>query len=120
MNEEALVRLRQIVLEAPETLWDMSHFSTSKKCGTAYCAAGWAAQDQWFKERNLSLDNYSSNTNFFSRLEKLFDLNERDCGNLFGGDLQPGDEVSKEEVIANIDQLLDGKPTLVYRRSINL
>ena len=34
-------------------------------CGTASCAAGWAAQDPWFKKRGFTLGSFSPVSDYF-------------------------------------------------------
>ena len=47
---ERLTQLRRVVVEAAPDRFDMRSFSADTPCGTAYCAAGWAAIDPWFRE----------------------------------------------------------------------
>ena len=37
-------------------------------CGTASCAAGWAAQDPWFKRRGFTLGEFDEDYKFISSL----------------------------------------------------
>ena len=123
-RNERLLQLRRVVLAAPESRFDMNHF----RCGTAMCAAGWAASDPWFTERGLHLagegdavsvqfgedtfDPFSA----FTDLEAFFLLSTQDTERLFAADALNGTgPITKEEVIENIDLILAGEPARVYR-----
>ena len=120
-RNERLLQLRRVVLAAPESRFDMNHF----RCGTAMCAAGWAASDPWFTERGLHLAGegdaaevrFGENTfDPFSALEAFFLLSTQDTERLFAGDALNGTgPITKEEVIENIDLILAGEPARVYR-----
>ena len=120
-RNERLLQLRRVVLAAPESRFDMNHF----RCGTAMCAAGWAASDPWFTERGLHLagegdavairfaeDSFDS----FSALEVFFLLSAQDTERLFAAEAISGTgPITKEEVIENIDRILAGEPARTYR-----
>jgi hypothetical protein len=133
MNTQALKQLRRVVKAAPADRFHMRRWIEKAKCGTAHCAAGWAAQDQWFIKQRFPLKKdctlrqsceISGSTNptyEFEALAKFFDLEQSDSDNLFGDGLCPdGDPhvVTKEQVIANIDQLLKGDCATRYVNNV--
>lgn len=113
-NIERLTQLRRVVEAAPEHLLDMGSFKLTKDCGTAYCAAGWAAIDPWFVKQGLDLFAEVDGGDPFYHLADFFNLDTEDANNLFGADLARNDNVSKEEVLANIDRLIAGQHTEPY------
>jgi hypothetical protein len=115
-NEEALRQLHRVVEEAPDDRLHMRSFTETGPCGTAHCAADWAAIDPWFRA-NMPLDEIIRSSDPFARLAAAFGLSEKDAENLFGGDLAGYTDphaVSKAEVFWNIDRLLAGQPALPY------
>jgi len=44
-NEELLRRLREVIAEVPDDRLHMRRLVEVSECGTAFCAAGWAAID---------------------------------------------------------------------------
>lgn len=123
-----LLHLRRVVEAAPEKKFRMARFSTLMECGTAYCAAGWAGIDPWFKKRGLRLVNTrwggpeifykrrpAENENALSNLETFFGLSRDQACNLFGGKLRGYESVPKQEVLANIDRLLHGQEPIEYQ-----
>ena len=130
MNEEALRQLARVVNAAPENRFDMRRFYSHGSlfaCGTAYCAAGWAALDPWFAEhaggagsglgsgpRDAALDRFHDFCRF-SHLERVFDLDEQQTEALFGGNLPPTSRPpSKQAVLRKIKQLLAGQVISAY------
>lgn len=55
-NFEALKQLKRVVKAAPAERLHMRAVMEKAECGTAYCAAGWAAQDKWFED-NTEITN---------------------------------------------------------------
>lgn len=128
MHEERLRQLRRVVAAAPADRFVMDRFCTvGLPCGTAYCAAGWAALDPWMQKETPMLD-YFALVSFdpetlvaprglrdgFHGLSTVFDLKSAETEKLFGGDLPSGCKVSQAAVIANIDRLLQGEATIPY------
>ena len=122
MNRQALIELARVVENAPDKLFNMHTFEYEYNCGTARCAAGWAAVDPWF-QHNMARLAASPAFPHTEALAAMFDISEEDANNLFGGDLSvyPYDragnllrDVTKLEVIANIKKILEGKPTVPY------
>lgn len=121
MNIEALKQLRRVVEAAPDDRFHMRRWSEKAPCGTAYCAAGWAAIDPWFRENTgigdiFKLRRYGyleliTCSPFFS-LARLFDISIYEAATLFGIGIDPRSNphaVSRAEVIANIDRILAGQ-----------
>ena len=124
-RNESLQQLRRVVEAAPIPLFHMDALTQERPCGTAHCAAAWAAIDPWFKERGLRInqfgdicyldfqpDHYFGNP--FRALELFFTLSYVEAQILFGGDLEPGHYVPKEDVLKNIDRTLSGGKMLKY------
>ncbi len=123
---ELLRQLRRVVDAAPDDLFHMRAFCETAGCGTARCAAGWAAIDPWFLANTwisqiIDVDNEGFVTSIdgfaFSKLAKLFDIPQHDTDNLVGGQLKPSHPphaVTKRDVIANIDALIGGLETRPY------
>jgi hypothetical protein len=130
-NIERLTQLRRVIEEAPEDRLHMRRWCEKAKCGTAYCAAGWAAVDPWFAENTAIRKIFHVEPGGFveplsgevmSDLAKLFGITNTDARNLFGAALEPGTgphSVTKKEVLDNIDRLLDGQPAERYAAAIN-
>jgi hypothetical protein len=123
-NLECLRQLRRVVEAAPEDRFEMTIFSVSGKCGTAYCAAGWAAIDPWFREHTelgqvfrMCEDgtlNWGRNLELTPVLGRAFGLEEWDVDRLFGMFVNWVGEVTRQHVLANIDRLLAGEPARSY------
>jgi hypothetical protein len=119
-NIERLKQLRRVIEEAPEDRLHMRRWCEKAKCGTAYCAAGWAAVDPWFAENTAIRKIFHVEPDGFVEplacevmgdLAKLFGITNRDARYLFGGALESGagpHSVTKKEVLDNIDRLLAG------------
>jgi hypothetical protein len=128
-NIERLTQLRRVIEEAPEDRLHMRAWSEKAPCGTAHCAAGWAALDPWFQVNTEILKHffvgasgrvhpreYSSDA--FGGLAQIFAISGQDARALFGGGLHDDDSephaVTKGEVLKNIDALLMGKRAEFY------
>ena len=123
-----LTELRRVVEAAPDDLFDMSRFSRpTPTCGTAHCAAGWAAVDPWFQRNTpireiFAVDVWGhvgpcGDDSAFGDLAVMFGLDSRDADHLFGGTLDFVSDafaVPKVAVLANIDRLLCGLPAEPY------
>ncbi len=124
IRRRRLSELRRVVENAPDELLSMSHFSKKVSCGTAHCAAGWAALDPYFTERGLSLTAhgglryyYYMSFDAFHDLAYLFKISVKASRKLFGCEPPQGDNwknVKKEHVLANIDRMLAGKQPFRY------
>jgi hypothetical protein len=128
MHEERLRQLRRVVAAAPADRFEMRRFCTAgQPCGTAYCAAGWAALDPWFQKETPMSDYFdlvdheqgtlvlaNDNRNCFRGLATIFDLDGIESKELFGACLPSGCKVFPAAVIANIDRLLRGEATIPY------
>jgi hypothetical protein len=122
-RDERLRQLRRVVLAAPENLFNMN----SIKCGTAMCAAGWAASDPWFIDRGLRMVSSEVNRtritiaddiflDTFGALAEFFGIDTEDADILFAADAcSDTPPISKLEVIDNIDLMLDGCRPTKYR-----
>lgn len=62
INREAFEQLDRVLAEVDSQklpfsmeVWQTSGRETEHKCGTAACAAGWAARDPWFRERGFTM-----------------------------------------------------------------
>lgn len=127
MDSVRMKQLRRVVEAAPEDRFEMKNFCTESSCGTAYCAAGWAALDPWFQENTDILDIFDvevigslayvkeAHDNTFSRLQLMFGLSAVEADDLFGGELHRlSPPVPKSFVLENIDSILAGDPTIPY------
>lgn len=122
-NLTALRQLKRVVKAAPAERFRMRKFTEQTDCGTAYCAAGWAAIDPWFNKRGLYMRGDAPETpnNMWAQgaLSEIFGLTLENTFALFAFDTPPPDidphAITKAEVIANIDRLLAGKRATVYR-----
>lgn len=126
-NVERLLQLRRVVEAAPDDRFHMRAFYEEASCGTAYCAAGWAAVDPWFQEhteigsifrvgRDGLLEILSGTP--FRRLSHIFEIGANNSWKLFGWGVARNPDphaVSKAEVIENIDRLLAGKSAELYK-----
>ena len=109
MNIERLQQLRRVVKAAPEDLWDMSGFNSHTDCGTAHCAAGWAALDPWFQEKTeilsifdaLNDEVWQRSTTTHYQLMKLFGLTVKQTSDLFYNY-----SLKKWEVVTLLDMLI--------------
>lgn len=130
----ALQQLRRVVETAPDELLHMNAVVSEASCGTARCAIGWCIVDPWF-QKNTDLNDllpadWSEETFGCANDESdavdrrmigiadIFGLGRRDTDYLFGANLSPsslGHEVTKAEVLWNIDELLAGRHALPYR-----
>ncbi len=138
MNEQAMRELRRVVEAAPEDRLHMRSFCETAACGTARCAAGWAAIDSWFRE-NTQINKYLVVCNegtvyatgcvgddgvwrgTIAGLATIFDIDREDARYLFGGDLDIGaaeHAVTKDEVLWNIDEMLAGREALPYAATL--
>ena len=123
-NKEALRQLRRVVAKAPKHSLHMNRVVDQSDCGTARCAIGWAAVDKWFQENtklNELIDpgvTYQTNIGDIANIAGIFDISVDNATKLFGGGLSPygngPHDVSKKEVLWNIDRLLEGKPARSY------
>jgi hypothetical protein len=146
-NVERLKQLRRVVEQAPEHRFHMNHWcDTNAGCGTAYCAAGWAALDPWFREnteieqifklehlgpdpeiKGLELFDVRSRDwpyigRTFGRLADMFDIEDEESERLFGQGLEADDShnhvVTKAEVLERIDGLIEGQEIEPYEAVI--
>lgn len=121
MYVERLKQLRRVIEAVPEDRLDMSVWCNPyHACGTSYCAGGWAAVDPWFRENTeigsiFVVDEQNRvehvpDGRTFEKLASLFDIDEDDADELFDGP----DDVTKRDVINNIDRLIRGEHVLSY------
>lgn len=138
MNREALLQVRRVLekVRDEERPFNMMFWSEKDKiphsitvpvaeCGTASCAAGWAARDPWFQERGLRLEKpYPDSDSLFPKLGRqigfdamalLLDISRRDAHYLFDPWDYPHwpecprhDRITPDMVIERIDDLLAG------------
>ena len=127
-NAEALRQLRRVVLDAPEDRLNMKGFGRMTECGAVCCAAGWAALDPWFlaNTRIGEVLPISPNPRFggsifgFSitgpGLPAIFGLSLADANALFGlyDNHWNLEDVTRADVVANIDRLLRGEHAVAY------
>lgn len=126
---ERLQQLRRVVEAATDHRFHMRTFCEEADCGTAYCAAGWAAIDPWFRENTAMGDIFEVGEEGmlreaddvydpFENLGGVFGISYLDSLNLFGADLSriysEPHAVSRAEVIANVDRLIAGEPATPY------
>jgi hypothetical protein len=126
-GEERLRQLLRVVEAAPDERFNMIDFSLDVECGTAYCAAGWAALDPWFREntpigevlRVLETDGGPVLVQeiflVFPALADIFGLDQDNADALFGASLALGDVVEKSAVVENIRSLLNGGEAWPYK-----
>lgn len=121
-NIEALEQLKRVVADAPEGLFVMNRWSTYRACGTAHCAAGWAAVDPWFK-RNTDIgrvfvetaEDFVIMTDDWEVMAAIFGITEDDANRLFAYEItSSGAKATKADVIANIDRLIAGEAAVSY------
>jgi hypothetical protein len=98
MHEERLRQLRRVVAAAPADRFVMDRFCTAgQPCGTAYCAAGWAALDPWMQKETpmlkyFALEDFDQETlvvprdlrDGFQGLSTVFDLKSAETENCSG------------------------------------
>lgn len=127
MHKKRLKQLRRVVAAAPDDRLHMARWCETADCGTAYCAAGWAAVDPWFRE-NTEIgtifgvrDDGTIYPNSLvwrplSALARLFAISIHASCHLFGNVPCSADPhaVTKAMVLANIDLILAGKPAQHY------
>jgi hypothetical protein len=119
-NVERLTQLRRVVEAAPSHLFVMNDFETTVPgCGTAYCAYGWAEQDQWFIKNGLPTDfSDLERPELFQALADYFRIGRRDADRLFGAgftmDGEGGFMTDKAPVLANIDRLIAFEDAELY------
>jgi hypothetical protein len=121
-NVECLRQLRRVVEEAPADRFDMRDFCLPTSCGTAYCAAGWAAIDPWFRAntrigewfRGDAGDLLYIHPNARFGLQEIFGLEETATKRLFALGVDCWAPAMKRAVLANIDRLLAGKRARSY------
>jgi hypothetical protein len=127
MKRERLEQLRRVVLAAPADRFHMRTWCEKSPCGTAYCAAGWAAIDPWFQDNteigevlDVNYDGmiFTHCFNVTYKLSRIFDISSDDSDRLFGAWLSPDYSdphgVTREDVVENIDRILAGKPAISY------
>lgn len=121
-NIEALKQLRRVVSDAPDDLFHMRAVTEQSKCGTARCAAGWAIIDPWFQKNTrineaMPADWSNEGLSGANIIEQVFGLDEGNSERLFamsaGCNLDAHD-ITKIEVIANIDRLIAGEDAEEY------
>lgn len=128
-NIERLQQLRRVVEAAPDDRLHMRAWSERAECGTAYCAAGWAALDPWFQENTPILGVFEitetkmveSLGNSSIDLADLFGITSRDASALFATYSLCGigpHAISKAEVLANIDRLIAGDSAKRYAATL--
>jgi hypothetical protein len=124
-NVENLLQLKRVVENAPEHRFHMTAFIEAAECGTAYCAAGFAAIDPWFQENTTIGEAFKlgKNEQFeiegdpFDKLQDIFELDKHDTLNLFGANISSSagvHDVTKEMVLDNIDRAINGEDIEPY------
>jgi hypothetical protein len=124
-NVEALQQLRRVMEAAPDDRIHMNSFSERAACGTAYCAAGWAAVDPWFQQNTAIPEIFAVNEDgtlsqrigdAFGALANVFDIYNDEADILFAAESGDIDDhaITKAEVINNIDALIAGGEPEVY------
>jgi hypothetical protein len=120
-NIERLRQLRRVVAAAPDDeRFDMRYIEIRKECGTAHCAYGWAQVDPWFRDNTPIAERvdigYPFYAHDFSESPGIFDLISDDAENLFSAPRYgPAHGARmKAMVLANIDRLLAGQPSVLY------
>lgn len=132
MHKKRLKQLRRVVEDAPDDRLHMRDWCDPvAPCGTAYCAAGWAAIDPWFRanteiEEIFEVDDAGhvhrrAPVSACDRLAALFDINVDAAWKLFlsipYGDADPH-RVTKAMVLENIDRVLAGAKPVNYQSMI--
>ena len=101
---ERLEQLIRVVEEAPK-LYMRNYWQG--ECGTAYCAAAWAAQDAWFRRRGLhAYEDYAPifyrGTCGLSALALFFDISTIQTDFIFC----PGGKLTKRILIFRIKKVI--------------
>lgn len=132
MNLEALDNLERVVRAAPsDRRFAMEAYSLDYEdsddehdCGTAHCAAGWAAIDPWFVAKIGVVDLATSRLDV--TLTELIGLTPIQSDVLFGVSDFRGEFFTdatgptvKAEVLANIARLRRGEALVAYTGSIH-
>lgn len=130
-NIEALRQLRRVIEAAPEDRLHMRAWSENAECGTAYCAAGWAAIDPWFQQHTSILETFRVSphsivyTDYavtaFSRLDEIFRIGIWNSEALFGKGINSSlgpHSVTKAEVLQRIDALIAGGDIEPYAAAV--
>ncbi len=131
-TEEALRELYRVVAAIPLTKFNMSVWyeeweNDDGSCGTVGCAAGWAAQDRWFRERGLTVEpfgpprweGHSGRAALAGRfaLQAFFGLHRDTAHALF---VPQVGTVSREAVLHNISLMLEGEEPDPYEDLLHL
>lgn len=117
---ERLTNLARVVAAAPAHRFHMRKFMEETECGTAYCAAGWASHDLWFKQQGFPFPSMVLDDCILHPTESLaefFSISETDADALFalnaGTHIGPH-AITKEDVLGNIQALLAGEDAEEY------
>jgi hypothetical protein len=129
-NYEALHQLRRVVSAAPEELFHMRACVERAACGTARCAFGWCIVDPWFRENtevgqipiDFGVDKEQVGFRFpkGTKPHSVFDLDITEasvlfaCSNIFHINDIGEHEITRKEVLDNIDRLLRGEEPEEY------
>ena len=120
-NIEALTRLREIIVAAPEDNLHMLTFTEKARCGTAYCAVGFAACDPWFQERGIKFGQLCRYMVQMGPVPDVFGISLENSNTLFAYDYDDINAncmdphcITKQEVLDNIDRLLRGEDAKTY------
>lgn len=54
--QEGLLRVVRLLESLPDDRFNLSTWHNRNRCGTTYCAMGYAASTEWFQQHGLSLD----------------------------------------------------------------
>lgn len=150
-NVPAMQRLRWLVENAEADRFDMDRYAHvvydqfGHTCGTAYCAAGFAAIDPWMQENTvigkvfrvadrkdgtgfsvegwLARDSADCYPDARKGLAVVFGISEADSSALFYPGVnskRQGPKVIQQHVIDNIDRILAGKPAEPYQRHMRV
>lgn len=136
-NKKNLRRLRDVIAAVPDDLLHMRRLIETADCGTAFCAAGWAATDPILGPQiarfpaikyithlkvGATLTTWDLQFVGFQAVKEalcaILDLDRKDGDRLFASHISMNAEahaVTKAEVLWNIDQLLEDKPARRYR-----
>lgn len=121
---EALKQLLRVAKAAPAHLLHMRAFTETADCGTAFCLAGWASIDPWFRKNTKINDLLPANNEFpqffvvdRERLAEIFDITGKQAEDLFALDIVTSAEphaISKAEVVRQVKALIDGEDIRPY------
>jgi hypothetical protein len=111
INVEALLELKRVLrhVQKEDLRFDISRWHSGGRllprivaewCGTAACAAGWAARDDWFKKRGFGRGLYGARG--FVECDRFFG---RPASNIFNHHFYPY-AATPEMVIEKIDELI--------------